>query len=42
MNDEGPPITLSRSPSGDEGYRGEDGETDNSVMFEEVDSCVFV
>ena len=42
MNEEGPPITLYRSPSGDEGYRGEDGDTDSSVMGERVDSCVFV
>jgi hypothetical protein len=42
VNEDGPPMTLSRSPSGDEGYRGEDGETDSSVMVEEVASCVFV
>jgi hypothetical protein len=35
-------MTLSRNPSADEGYRGEDGETDSAVMFEEVASCVIV
>jgi hypothetical protein len=42
VNEEGPPMTLSRSPSGDEGYRGEDGETDSAVMVEEVSSGMFV
>jgi hypothetical protein len=42
VNEDGPPITLSRSPSGDEGYRGEDGETDNSVMGERFSACVLV
>jgi hypothetical protein len=42
VNEDGPPITLSRNSSGEERYRGEDGETDNSVMGERVSSCVFV
>jgi hypothetical protein len=41
VNEDGPPITLSRRASGDEGYRGEDGETGSSVMLERVASSVF-
>jgi hypothetical protein len=42
VNEDGPPVTTSRNPSGDEGDRGEDGEKDSAVMVEEVGSCVFV
>jgi hypothetical protein len=42
VNEDGPPITLSLNPSGDEGYRREDGETDSAVIGERVSACVFV
>lgn len=42
MNEDGPPTSLSRSALGDEGYRGEDGETGSRVMGERISSCVFV
>lgn len=32
VNEDGPPMTLSRRPSGDEGYEGDVGEMDNSVI----------